>query len=141
MCHAASGVALPAPGRRRSRYTATPTPPAAIAPLKPATNDVHPVRNAARLAERFAQVDVLAAGFRLPRRQFGVRQRAEERERAAEHPHAENRRAIRQQGRDKAGRDEDADADDVGDDDGGGVERAEASLERSASRADHRLSC
>src|SRR5215831_14434634 len=48
-CHSKSGVALPTPGIRRSRYAATPTPPAAIAPLKPATNDVHPVRNAARL--------------------------------------------------------------------------------------------
>src|SRR3984893_3663206 len=47
-CQAAIAAALPAPGRNRSRYAATPTPPAAMAPLKPATKDVHPVRNAAR---------------------------------------------------------------------------------------------
>ncbi len=92
-------------------------------------------------SERLAQVHVLAAGFRLPRRQFRVRQRAGERQRSAEYPHAENRRAVRHQGRDEARRDEDADADDVGDDDGGRVERAEASFERGASRAAHRLSC
>jgi hypothetical protein len=107
-----------------------------------ARDERRPSREKRRQAsERFSQVDVLAAGFRLPRRQFGVCQRAGERERAAEHPHAEDRRAVRHQRRDKARRDEDTNADDVGDDDGRRVERAEMSFERGGSRADHRLSC
>src|SRR5262245_28093352 len=42
-----SGVASDAPGTNRPRYDAKTTAPAAIAPEKPATNDVQPVRNAA----------------------------------------------------------------------------------------------
>ena len=41
-----SGVASPAAGTKRPRYSANPTALAAIAPEKPATNDVQPVRNA-----------------------------------------------------------------------------------------------
>ena len=47
--------------------------------------------------------------------------------------------AIRQQHRHVTGRDEDADADDVGDDDGGGVEGTETPLERGRVRAEHGL--
>ena len=43
---ATSGVASPAAGTNRPRYSARATALAAIAPEKPATNDVHPVRNA-----------------------------------------------------------------------------------------------
>ena len=42
-----SGVASPAAGTNRPRYSARTTALAAIAPEKPATNDVQPVRNAA----------------------------------------------------------------------------------------------
>ena len=127
----------PAPGTNRSRYAATPTAPAAIAPEKPATNDVQPVRNAARPAERLAQVDVLAARLRAPRGELGVRQRARERERAAGGPDAEHRAGRGQQRGDESGRREDADADDVGDDDDRRVERAEPAVEGARAGAGH----
>ena len=83
-------------------------------------------------AERLAQIDILAAGLGLPRRELGVGQRAGERQRAAERPHAENRDAARQQRRRRSRACEDADADDVRDDDGGRVERTETAVERGA---------
>ena len=43
----ASGVLSAAAGRKRPRYSASATVPAAIAPENPATNDVQPERNAA----------------------------------------------------------------------------------------------
>ena len=43
---AAHGSVSAAAGRMRPRYAAKPTAPTAMAPLKPATNDVQPVRKA-----------------------------------------------------------------------------------------------
>src|SRR2546427_2003882 len=53
-----TAFAAPPPGRARKcpRSAAPPPPPAAIAPVKPATNDVHPERNAAsplKLSRRY----------------------------------------------------------------------------------------
>jgi hypothetical protein len=42
-----SGVAFAAAGTKRPMYSASATELAATAPEKPATNEVHPVRNAA----------------------------------------------------------------------------------------------
>ena len=41
-----NGVVFATPGTNRSRYSTKTTALAAIAPANPATNDVHPVRNA-----------------------------------------------------------------------------------------------
>src|SRR5262249_22968482 len=86
-------------------------------------------------AERLAQVHVFATGLRLPRRKFGIGERAEQRQRAAERPDAENRSAVWQQGRNESRRDEDADADDVGNDDRGGIPWTETPFERRKGRA------
>ncbi len=91
-------------------------------------------------AEGLAQIDVFAARLRLPRGQFRVGEGARERERAAERPHAEDRDTARQQGGDEARRREDADADDVGDDNGRRIKGSEAAIKRRACRGDHRVS-
>ena len=86
-------------------------------------------------AVRVAQVDVLAAGARPQRGQLRVRHRAGKREQAAEQP--DGRASPSRSARCRAtriGHEEDAAADDVGDDDGGRIERAEPPLERRAAR-------
>ena len=103
---------------------------AAIAPVKPATNDVHPVRNAARRPERLAQVDVLTAGARPQRSQLGVGHGARKRERAARKPRTEKPERVGNRRRDLRRREQDAAADDVGHDDRGRVERTETAIER-----------
>ena len=107
-----------------------------MAPANPATNDVQPVRNAARPPEALAQVDVLAARARAQRSELGVGHRADEREQAAGEPDGEEPDGVRHGLRDDARRDEDADADDVRDDDGGGVEGTETAFERVRRRFD-----
>ena len=62
--------------------------------------------------------------------------RAGERDESAGEPHANHRDGIASQRRDDGGRQENPAADDVGNDDGGGVNRAESSVER---RTRHRL--
>src|SRR5215467_5059900 len=99
-----------------------------------------PCQEAGEAAECLAQVHVLATSFGLSGGELRVGQRAGKCECAAEQPHAENSGTVRHQRRDETRRDEDADADDVGDDDGGRVERAETSVEGGSCRADHRLS-
>ena len=77
----------------------------------------------------FPQVDVFPARPRAHRAQFGVRQRAGEREQAAGEPHGEKPDRVGHGLCDDLRRDEDADANHVRDDDGGGVDRAQAAIE------------
>ena len=84
---------------------------------------------------RVPQIDVFAAGMRAQGRQFGVRHGAGKREQAAEDPHADHRRAGRDEPRDDDRHEEDAAADDVGHDDRGGVERPEPAFQGDFRRA------
>ena len=78
---------------------------------------------------RVAQVDVLTAGARCGGAEFGVGERADERDCAAGRPGAEDeRRAVEAPG-DDIGIDEDARTDDAADHDHRRVERAQGALE------------
>src|SRR6185436_18842055 len=86
------------------------------------------------LAEGFPQIDVLTARAGPQRRELRVGHRAGEGKRAARHPRGEEEHRVGHEHRDLRWREEDAAADDVGDDDGGGVERTETPLERGRGR-------
>ena len=88
-----------------------------------------PGQEGRQLTVAFPQVDVLAARSRAQRPEFGVRHRAGEGEQPAAQPDREKPQRVRHGLCDDLRRDEDADADDVRDDDGGGVDRAQAAIE------------
>ena len=88
-------------------------------------------------AEALAQVHVFTAGLRAPRRELGICQGPRERERPAERPDREHGRGARHHRSDDTRRGEDADADDVGNDDGRRVERSQAPIERCGIRKVH----
>ena len=102
---------------------------AAIAPAKPATNDVHPVRNPAEAAVRLAQVDVFATGARTQRGELGVRHRAAKCEHAAGQPRGQKQPRSGTFAAMHRREEENAAADDVGDDDRRRVERPETAFE------------
>ena len=79
--------------------------------------------------ERFAQVDVLAAGARHHRRQFAVGQRADDRQHAGHDPRGQQPSGAPTLPRHVGRHDEDAGPDHRADDDHRGVEEAEASCE------------
>jgi hypothetical protein len=76
--------------------------------------------------ERLAQVDVAAAGLRPPRAEFGVAQRADQRDRAADRPRRQQLRRRSGLPRDRRRRQEDAGSDHPADHDHRGVPGAEA---------------
>ena len=80
-------------------------------------------------AEGGVQVNILAARARTQRRQLGIRHRSREGERAARNPGAEKPDGVGNSRRDLRRCEQNAAADDVGNDDGGSIERAEPSLE------------
>src|SRR5262249_24625106 len=94
-----------------------------------------------RVAEAFADENVEPAGPGMRGRQLGQRQRAADREHAADHPGQDREREARDVLGHRMGRSEDAGADDVaGRDRGGGVE-ADLALEldgRAGGRGCHR---
>jgi hypothetical protein len=76
-----------------------------------------------------AKVDILAARSRLERGELGVGHRAGKRQQAAGDPRRQEQQRARNRGGDLRRREQDAAADDVGNDDRGGVKRAEAAFE------------
>ena len=101
----------------------------AIAPVKPATNDVQPVKRRGR-TEGAAQIHVLSASARCQGRELGVGQRPRESERASGEPDQQEERCAWNRGGHLRRREENAATDDVGDDDGRRVERTETPRER-----------
>jgi hypothetical protein len=121
-----NGVASLTPGMKRSRYKTKNIAAAAIAPAKPAINDVQPVRKPTR---RLAQIHILATRTGSQRGKFRVAHGAAERQRAADEPRRQEQPRIGNAGGDEDGEEENAPADDIGYDNRRPVQRAEATFE------------
>ena len=117
----------PAAGRKRPEGSRRdPTAPAAMAPEKPATKEVHPVQKPRDRSKGLLQIDILAASAWPQGREFSVRHGSGEGEDPTRQPHTEHANWIGHALCDESGHDEDTAPDNIGNDDGGTVEGAKA---------------
>ena len=112
-----------------------------MAPEKPATNDVHPVRNAASAAVGFSKIHVLTAGVGAQRSELGIGHRPSKRQQAASQPGPQHRPRARHRLGHEGRHEENAATDDIRHHDGGTIERAELAQESRSRRSDRRSGC